>query len=186
MLSDSHGFLKIEKLRVRQATVAFGMAGKQDDLKAVAFCGLSINLFLIFSKGYSPQWIVNLLPFLVLLLPDLRGVAYSVLLMLANVVEFPIGMMLLQAHPWLYALAVLFRTALLILVAIEFGLILFPHTRVKRAIGLALTSLVLLAIVGSLPVAALALRDYSAERYAESPYRETIDFLNAQPAGGVI
>jgi len=158
----------------------------QDDLKAVAFCGLSINLFLIFSKGYSPQWIVNLLPFLVLLLPDLRGVAYSVLLMLANVAEFPIGMMLVQAHPWLYALAVLFRTALLILVAIEFGLILFPSTRLKRAIGLALTSLVLLTIIGSLPVTALALRDYSAERHAESPYRETIDFLNAQPAGGVI
>ncbi len=158
----------------------------QDDLKAVAFCGLSINLFLIFSKGYSPQWIVNLLPFLVLLLPDLRGVAYSVLLMLANVVEFPIGMMLVQGHPWLYALAVLFRTALLVLVAIEFGLILFPSIRVKRAIGLTLTSLVLLATVGSLPVAALALRDYSAERYTESPYRQTIDFLNTQPAGGVI
>jgi hypothetical protein len=158
----------------------------QDDLKAVAFCGLSINLFLLFSKGYSPQWIVNLLPFLVLLLPDLRGVAYSVLLMLANVAEFPIGMMLLQGHPWLYALAVLFRTALLVLVAIEFGLILFPSTRIKRAIGFALTSLVLLAIIGSLPVAALALRDYSAERYAESPYRQTIDFLSAQPAGGVI
>jgi hypothetical protein len=158
----------------------------QDDLKAVAFCGLSINLFLIFSKGYSPQWIVNLLPFLVLLWPDLRGVAYSVLLMLANVVEFPIGMMLVQGHPWLYALAVLFRTALLILVAIEFGLILFPSVRVKRAIGLTLTSLVLLAIIGSLPIAALALRDYSAERYAESPYRQTIDFLNTQPVGGVI
>jgi hypothetical protein len=158
----------------------------QDDLKAVAFCGLSINLFLIFSKGYSPQWIVNLLPFLVLLWPDLRGVAYSVLLMLANVVEFPIGMMLVQGHPWLYALAVLFRTLLLILVAIEFGLILFPSIRVKRAIGLTLTSLVLLAIMGSLPVAALALRDYSAERYTESPYRQTIDFLNTQPAGGVI
>jgi hypothetical protein len=158
----------------------------QDDLKAVAFCGLSINLFLIFSKGYSPQWIVNLLPFLVLLWPDLRGVAYSILLMLANVAEFPIGMMLVQGHPWLYALAVLFRTALLILVAIEFGLILFPSIRVKRAIGLTLTSLVLLAIVGSLPIAALALRDYSAERYAESPYRQTIDFLNTQPTGGVI
>jgi hypothetical protein len=44
----------------------------QDNMKSVAFCGLSINLFLLFSKGYSPQWIVNLLVFIVLLLPDLR------------------------------------------------------------------------------------------------------------------
>lgn len=158
----------------------------QDNLKAVAFCGLSINLFLLFSKGYSPQWIVNLLAFIVLLLPDLRGVAYSILLMAANVLEFPVGTVLLEAHPWLFALAVVFRTALMVLVAVEFGLIVFPAPRVKRAVGLALSSLALLAVLGSLPIAVLTLRDYSAERYAASPYRETIDFLNAQPAGGVI
>jgi hypothetical protein len=158
----------------------------QDNMKAVAFCGLSINLFLLFSKGYSPQWIINLLAFIILLLPDLRGVAYSILLMAANVLEFPIGTVLLEGHPWLFALAVLFRTALMVLVAVEFGLILFPSPRVKRAVGLALSSLAVLAVVGSFPVGVLALRDYAAERYAANPYRETIDFLNTQPAGGVI
>jgi hypothetical protein len=35
-------------------------------------------------------------------------------------------------------------------------------------------------------VAALALRDYSTERYAESAYGETIDHLTGEPEGGVI
>jgi hypothetical protein len=158
----------------------------QDNMKAVAFCGLSISLFLIFSKGYSPQWIINLLPFIVLLLPDLRGVVYSILLMGANVLEFPIAMVLIADHPWVFMIAVLLRTVLLVLVSVELGLILFPSSRAKKALGWALTSVVLLVLLGAIPVAALAARDYSAERYAESAYPETIDYLRRQPRAGVI
>jgi hypothetical protein len=158
----------------------------QDNAKAVAFCGLSISLFLVFSKGYSPQWIINLLPFIVLLMPDLRGVVYALLIMGANVLEFPVSTVLLADHPWLFMIAVLLRTVLLVLVSMEFGLILFPSDRVKRALGLALTSLALLTLVGGLPVGALAVRDYSSERLGENAYYKTIGYLRTQPAGAVI
>ena len=158
----------------------------QDNKKAVAFCGLSISLFLVFSKGYSPQWIVNLLPFIVLLMPDLRGVVYCLLLMGANVLEFPLAMVLLAEHPWLFVIAVMLRTVLLTLVTVEFGLVLLPSARGQKVLGLALSSVVVAVLLGGLPVAALAARDYSAERYAENAYRETIDYLSGQPAGGVI
>lgn len=158
----------------------------QDNVKAVAFCGLSINLFLLFSKGYSPQWIINLLPFIILLMPDLKGVVYSLLLMAANVLEFPISLVLIADHPWVFVTAVLFRTAVLVLLAVDFGLILFPSARARRVVHLALTSVVLLTVVGAVPVGALAMRDYAGERYAENAYAETIDFLRAQPRGAVI
>jgi hypothetical protein len=158
----------------------------QDNRKVVAFCGLSISLFLVFSKGYSPQWIVNLLPFIVLLMPDLRGVAYCLLLMGANVLEFPVAMILLAEHPWLFVIAVILRTVLLALVTVEFGLMLLPSARGQKVLGLALSSVVVAVLLGGLPVAALAVRDYSAERYEENAYRETIDYLRGQPAGGVI
>lgn len=158
----------------------------QDNMKVVAFCGLSIGLFLLFSKGYSPQWIINLLPFIVLLLPDLRGVVYSILLMVANVLEFPVALVLLAEHPWLFIVSVIVRTVVLVLVAVEFGLYLFPSSRVKRALGLALTSVVVLVSVGGAPAAVLALRDYSAERYAENAYAESIDHLRGRPEGGII
>lgn len=158
----------------------------QDNLKAVAFSGLTIGLFLIFSKGYSPQWIVNLLPFVILLMPNLRGVTYSLLLMAANVLEFPIALVLIPDHSWLFILAVLYRTLLLVVLSMEFGLILFPSVKGKRALHLALVSIVLGTVVGSLPVGALAMRDYAAERYAESAYVEAIDSLRKQREGGVI
>ena len=158
----------------------------QDNLKAVAFCGLSINLFLIFSKGYSPQWIVNLLPFIILLMPNLRGVTYSLLLMSVNVLEFPIALVLIPGHPWLFSLAVLYRTLLQVLLAAEFGLILFPSVKGKRVQHLVLVSIVFATVVGSLPVGALAMRDYVANRYAENAYVETMDFLKNQPEGGVV
>jgi hypothetical protein len=158
----------------------------QDNLVVVAFSGLTITLFLLFSKGYSPQWIINVLPFIILLMPNLRGVAYALLLMGVNVAEFPVALILLNQHPWLFVIAVVLRTVLLVLVGIEFGLLLFEAPRLKRALGLALTSVVLAVVVGALPVAALAVRDYSVERLQENAYRETIDYLSGQPAGGVI
>lgn len=158
----------------------------QDNLVVVAFSGLTINLFLLFSKGYSPQWIINVLPFIILLLPNLRGVTYSLLLMGANVVEFPVALVLLAQHPWLFVVAVVLRTALLVMVTVEFGLVIFPSVRASRALGLALGGLVVLILAASMPLSVLAARDYSAERYAENAYQETIVYLRDQPAGGVI
>ncbi len=158
----------------------------QDNLKAVTFCALSINLFLIFSKGYSPQWIVNLLPFIILLMPNLRGVAYALLLMIANVLEFPIALMLIPDHSWLFVTAVLFRTTLLVVLSMELGWMLFPSATGQRILRLVLTAIVLLTVLASVPVGLLAMRDYAAERYADSAYSETMDFLRGQPEGAVI
>jgi hypothetical protein len=158
----------------------------QDKMKAVAFCGLSINLFLLFSKGYSPQWIINVLPFVVLLMPNLKGVIYALLLMGANVLEFPISLILIPNHHWIFITAVLLRTLVLVLLSVDFGLILFPSSKGQRIVHLAVASVTALAVLGSVPVGALALRDYSAERYAENPYPEVIQFLKAQPPGAVI
>jgi hypothetical protein len=158
----------------------------QDNLKAVTFCGLTISLFLLFSKGYSPQWMVNLLPFIILLMPNLRGVTYSLLLMAANVLEFPIALMLLPNHTWIFITAVLCRTLLLAVLSVDFGLILFPSVRGQRVLKLVLTSIALLAVAGSVPLGVLAVRDYASERYAENVYAETIGFLKEQPKGGVI
>jgi len=158
----------------------------QDSLKAVTFCGLSISLFLVFSKGYSPQWIINLLPFIVLLMPNLKGITYSVLLMAANVVEFPIALYLIIDHYWLFIITVVFRTVVLAMLSADFGLILFPSPKLKRYLRLVLASIVLLAVLGSVPIGALAIRDYAAERYAQHTYAEMIGFLKKQSGVGVI
>jgi hypothetical protein len=69
---------------------------------------------------------------------------------------------------------------------VEFGLILLPSARGQKALGLALSSVVVAVLLGGVPVAALAVRDYSAERFEENAYRETIEHLSGQPEGGVV
>ncbi|RME47962.1 MAG: hypothetical protein D6796_06950, partial [Caldilineae bacterium] len=63
-------------------TVAFGLLyallyTRRVDWRApravVAFSGLTMCLFLLYSKGYSPQWLGWLLVFVAVLLPNLRG-----------------------------------------------------------------------------------------------------------------
>jgi hypothetical protein len=126
------------------------------------------------------------LPFIILLMPNLRGVTYSLLLMAANVLEFPIALMLLPNHTWVFITAVLYRTLVLVVLSVDFGLILFPSVKGQRVLKLVLTSIALLAVAGSVPLGALAVRDYASERYAENVYAETIGFLKEQPKGGVI
>ncbi len=52
--------------------------------------GLTLSLFLIFSKGWSPQYVVYPLALLVVLLPNGWGVAYAIVLTIANFIEWPL------------------------------------------------------------------------------------------------
>jgi len=92
-----------------------------DDRRAVAFTGLTMNLVTLYLKGYSPQFLVWLLPFPILLFPGLRGIAYALLLSAVNLVESPLYFTLLPDQTWLLTGAVLARSGLLILLAVEYG-----------------------------------------------------------------
>ena len=61
-----------------------------DGRRAVAFTALTQNLLTLYLKGYSPQFLVMLLPFVLLLIPGWRGIAYALLLSVVNLVEYPI------------------------------------------------------------------------------------------------
>jgi hypothetical protein len=126
-----------------------------DKLHAVALAGLTVNLFTLYSKGYSPQFIVQLIPFAVLLLPSLKGVSYLILLDVINFLEATVYFIMLPEERWLLVTTVLLRTLLIIALCFEYGLILFnvrssrvttPHRRASVAllvcVGVTLCALV--------------------------------------------
>jgi len=94
-------------------------------LSMVALSGLTINLFTLYSKGYSPQFIVQLIPFAVLLLPSLKGISYLILLDVMNFLEATVYFVMLPDERWLLVTTVLLRTLLIIALSFEYGLILF-------------------------------------------------------------
>ena len=90
----------------------------QKPAQEMAFVGLTWVLFLLWSPGYSPQWVLYLLPWIVLSLPWERAALFGVTLVLVNLAEWPVALSrgLFAALWWLIPL----RTLLIALLGMAF------------------------------------------------------------------
>lgn len=150
--------------------------------KVVLLAALTLNLFTLYSKGYSPQFLVYILPFVVILLPNLRGVVYCLLLSLVNFIEYPVYFVLLLGEHWILVLLVILRTLLLLALCLEYGFLFFPYLlakagRVWRQVSV-LSMIVL--VLGGCPVSYRMAQAYYNNRYAQEEYRAAMGFLRTQ------
>lgn len=147
--------------------------------RIVAFLGLTVVLFYTFSKGWSPQFIAWIVPFVLLLLPNGWGIAYSLILSALAVIERIFAFLLLSNSTWLLEWAIYVRTAFLVLLVVEFAVQagLFPVVRWEstRRIGAAPVALLLAAL--ALAGTVRGLSDYRAMMAANTPYRAVLDRL---------
>jgi hypothetical protein len=153
----------------------------------VAFAGLSMNLFMLYSKGYSPQYLVWLLPFLVILLPNLRGAFYALLLSLANIIEANFYFIMFPDQHWLLFVTVILRTVLLVASGLEYVLILFPAWEsgtVQRARRWLMGGMAAAVLVIAIPGTPRLLTAYFASRLEQSPYRQAIETLQQEATPG--
>lgn len=156
---------------------------------ALAFVGFTLCLFMLWSKGYSPQWLGWPLFFIALLLPNLRGITYAVILSLANIVEANFFFIMFPEEHWLLAATVLIRTFLLVVLAIEFLLLIWPQTvnrRVERIFNWGLVVFVTLLLAGALPAGWQLGRSYFEQRLRQSPYAATITRLQGEQVKGAL
>jgi hypothetical protein len=121
---------------------------------SIALGGLTVNLFLLWSKGFSGQFIVYAFPFLVLLMPNLRGVLYTALLSVLWVAEWPLAFMPLENENWFILWIVLARTAILIALCVEYAARVFP--RVSRAAWRTGNAVLLIGWLSVAPVSVFA------------------------------
>jgi len=176
-------------------TIAFGLIylwlytrrlDFSDARRQVAFAALSAILFLLYSKGYSPQFVVMLSPFVALLIPSLRGIGYLILLDLGNLFEAQAYFILFPQHPWILAVAVALRILILLALAVEFGVMFFDVRGQKflwsrRWVAGVVASLTLIAwIVVGFRLGPI----YGAERYAQERLRPAIERVLAEAEGG--
>ncbi|MFQ6014951.1 MAG: hypothetical protein ACE5NP_05875 [Anaerolineae bacterium] len=171
-------------------TVAFGLIylwlyGRPFDwqrkVSIIAFTALSLNLFVLYNRGYSPQFLVWLLPFLVLLMPDLRGVAYALVLSFVNMVEGTVYFIIFPQEHWLLVVTVLVRTVLILALCLEYYMILSNRSwswakRGRRILFGFLAGAFLLAIV---PAGGRLAFAYFEDRYHQNRCREAIDYVRA-------
>jgi hypothetical protein len=91
---------------------------KLNDRSAIAFLGLTWCIFLLWSPGYSPQWVLYLLPLVLLALPFRKSVLMAVTLVLVSLLEWPL--LLSRGYFEGLWLVVPLRVLLFVLLAIEF------------------------------------------------------------------
>ncbi|MGQ9627270.1 MAG: glycosyltransferase 87 family protein [Anaerolineae bacterium] len=157
-------------------------ADYKEEASAVSLAGLTLILFLLFSKGYSPQFLIYVLPFIVLLLPDMRGVACSVLLSILNFAEQPIYFIMFPEENWLLIAIVILRALLFLLLGLEFAGLLFTRSslRLARWREVALAILAALIFLGGILAALWLGQAYFVERYTNEELRPAIGFLRTQ------
>lgn len=87
-----------------------------DNQSRVAFLTITWCIFLLWSPGWSPQWILYLIPLIFLSMPDRTGILLVVILTLVNLLEWPL--LLSRGDIWGLWLTVPLRTFLIILTLI--------------------------------------------------------------------
>lgn len=90
-----------------------------DDKQALlSFTGMTLCLFFLWSKGWSPQWQVLLIPLILLVFPNGHGVLYCLVLGFVNFLEWPV--ILSRGLNRLLMITVPIRTLLVLLLLLEF------------------------------------------------------------------
>jgi hypothetical protein len=86
-------------------------------LEWIAALGVSISWLLLYSKGYSPQFLMWVAPFVALILPNRRGAVVLGVLQAMNLIELPVYITFFPDQTWLLWLTVVARTTLFIWLA---------------------------------------------------------------------
>lgn len=150
----------------------------------IAFAALTGAIFLLYSKGYSPQFLVYLLPFILLLMPNGRGLTYALILTGLNVLEQPIYFVMLPDSNWLLIFIVWARFITILLLAGEFSLVLWPVEErlatlapIRERAPLVLGVVAALAFIVLTPLMVLA---YSDSRLTNSPVGTLTGFMQVR------
>jgi len=99
----------------------------QGDKQQIALVGFALCLLWLWSPGWSPQWMLFLLPLILLVFPMRMALLLGSTLLLANLMEWPI--LLSRGMFWSLSLTVPLRALLLALLALMFYTEMRPAPR---------------------------------------------------------
>jgi hypothetical protein len=93
----------------------FYRARLDEPVRLIAFIGLTWCIFLLWSPGWSPQWVLYLIPLILLTLGERDAILVSFFLILVNLLEWPV--LLSRGYQWGLMLTIPLRTLVLLLLA---------------------------------------------------------------------
>ncbi|MHB0875123.1 MAG: hypothetical protein ACYC5O_03655 [Anaerolineae bacterium] len=151
----------------------------------ILFVALSLALLFFFSKGWSPQYLAWLVPFIAVLWPTWRGAGFALSLACLNYLESHVYFMLLPQEHWLLVLTTAMRALVLALLALVLAREYLGWRPLSRPWRVRLGWAAAGTLAVCLPLLSWRLlADYSADRYAEEPARAAIEHVAAAADAG--
>jgi hypothetical protein len=148
-------------------------------LTAITFAGLTVNLVLLYSKGYSPQFLVYVVPFAILVLPPFKAVGYLSVLALINLLEYPVYLALFRNQQWVLAHLVGLRTGILLLMAWDYLAILGLLPSLSSIRKVATTTALITFVLWVVTVLPSAGQEWIRTSVDHHPNARLIDYLLA-------
>lgn len=112
------------------SVIPFCLTGKINNFnKLIKWSTLLILNFMLFSKIYSPQWILWIMPFLILNIKDKRDVLKVIVFDLVSYLYFPVFYYISRPHSFSFLLIILVKTSILILFIYPLAKELFAESK---------------------------------------------------------
>jgi hypothetical protein len=154
----------------------------------VVLAAVSVIWLFLYSKGWSPQFVVWILAFLVLLTPSMQGIVLAIALTTINFAESTIFLLVLPQEQWLLVATVVARTLLLVLLAVEWLGQIWPAAAAGRRMQVLAARTTWIVVAAALVTAVVgaprAAQAYWERRTAEHPCREAVTLLREEGESG--
>jgi len=159
--------------------------------KVLGLSTLTLALFMLYSKGYSPQFLVYVLPLVVLYCPPLRAIAYALSLTTLNFLEHPVFPALFRGEHDFFTGIMVFRALLFMGLAVEGALSFLPQPeRIEKLWRRALLGLLAVWALWLMVSSVMLAHTFYEKRYQAESYRPAIEYLRQQaelhPKSGVL
>ncbi len=108
-------------------------SGAPDERRSLALVGFAWSLFVLWSPGWSPQWVLYLSPLILLALPQRQAYLFTVVLVFVNLLEWPV--MLSRGMFWGLWITIPLRTLMLGVLAFAFYSVMLGKEQPVRGAG---------------------------------------------------
>lgn len=138
----------------------------QNKQRLAQFSLFSLVIFVLYSKGYSPQWATYLSALALIALPVGRGLGYSLLLSGLMVAEWPAAFVMLADSGSFLAAIIIWRTAVILLLGLDGLVRALPDGSRWQPISQRWTfpAAMILSLASLLVLSPLAVRTYADSR----------------------
>lgn len=151
----------------------------EDKQRVALFSLFTVAVFMLYNKGYSPQYAVHLGTLALVALPMGQGLIYALLLDVLVVTEWPVAFIALSGQSLFLTTVIILRTALIALLGLDCLARIFeaPLWRVVRRAALPVT--VLICLIGGMLSVPRAGRAYASAYLDSEPLAPLVRSLRA-------